>query len=213
MTERLSLHQTDLISLLVVILECLFIYVYTIPSSDISEVTCQHRAQRILEDNPHASNSVLTLLAKHRSFWCRTTRLQSDFFPPQLTLSVLLLNTLRFNQQISMSIWEIDLDLAARGSEKWAGDRTIAHLKPQCGRGNLGRWREWMNNTLCSLSNYCWHVFEQGKTQICPAARGEFIFISIHIYRMNRKEYNNDWKTGAQVPTQVSNNNQRLVNN
>ncbi len=56
---------------------------YLLSISDISEVRCLHRAQRILKDSTHPNNSLFTLLLsgkRYRSIRCCTTRLQSSFF-------------------------------------------------------------------------------------------------------------------------------------
>ncbi len=57
--------------------------------SDISEVRCLRRAQRILKDNTHPSHSPFTMLPsgkRYRTIRCHITRLQSNFFPQAVEL-------------------------------------------------------------------------------------------------------------------------------
>ncbi len=71
--------------------------------SDISEMRRWHRARRILKDNTHPSHSSFILLPSgkwYRSICCRTTRLQSSFFPQAVRVlsssSTLLINSFLF---------------------------------------------------------------------------------------------------------------------
>lgn len=52
--------------------------------SDVSQVRCPHRAQRILKGNSHPSHGLFTLLPsyhRYRSICCHITRLKSSFTP------------------------------------------------------------------------------------------------------------------------------------
>ncbi len=58
-------------------------------TSDIGEVRCLCRAQRILKDKTHLSNSLFTLLPSGKQYRS-ITRLQSSFFPQAETPQIIL---------------------------------------------------------------------------------------------------------------------------
>ena len=71
--------------------------------TDIGEVRCLHRPQRILKVNTHPSHSLSTLLPsgeRYRRICCRTTRLQSSFFPQAVRL---------LNSSLTLQLWQFFL--------------------------------------------------------------------------------------------------------